>query len=350
MKMETVERINPVLSGIRTGVTRYELEKLTADLETKSIQFVKPLSRNEIDDLERYVFSKRPDIMLRIYGHYGEVCNLTFLERIPSLRKVSADCLMDVAGIETVCKLRDLELLGVGIFNLQSFDFLNDISPTLKRLYLHLTRSKKPRIDSISRFSDLEYLYLEGQQKGIEEIRHLHKLKSIVLRSISTENIDYLKGLDELWSVDIKLGGIKNFDALTMLTNLKYLELWLIRGLFDLSFISELTTLQSLFIQSLKQVKQLPDFSRCNSLRRIYLEDLKGLDDMSSLKTAKVLEEFIFVMAQNQEPEDLIPVLENHAVKKVSCGFGSIRKNERFDKMTFEYNKSQYKYTEFEYK
>jgi hypothetical protein len=334
---------------ISTGVTEEELKILAINPKTHSIQFSEPLTNKEVDILESLVFSIRPDITLRVYGHYKDICDLTFIERIPSLRKISADCLFEANGIEVVTKLENLESLSVGIFNLTNFDFLNGISPNIKELYLHQTRSKKPSIEHLSRFTELEYLYLEGQQKGIESISNLKKLQKIVLRSISTNHINYLEGLQDLWSVDVRIGGIKNFDALSTLPKIKFLELWQVRDLSNLSFISKLTTLQNLFIQSLRQLQSLPNFDNCKSLRRIYLENLKGLKDLSSLKNISSLKEFVYVLAENQEPENIIPVLENVNVKSVFCRFGSDIKNNRFDKLAEQYNKEQYKYKEFVY-
>lgn len=334
---------------ISTGVSENDLEKLSNDPRTRSIQITNPLNNNEIALLETVIFSKRPDISFRVYGHYGKVCDLSFIKQLPSLRKISADCLMDAKGIESVTTLKNLDVLGIGIFNLDNFDFLENIDPNIKYLYLHQTRSKKPNIKAIERFHDLEILYLEGQQNGIEAIRHLTKLKQITLRSISTNNIDHLSELPDLWSVDIKIGGIKNFDGLTSLPKLKYLELWQVRDLKDLSFISKLTTLQNLFIQSLKQVKEFPNIDSSTALRRIYLENLKGLTDLSTLRTAPALEEFVYVSAQNQEPENLIPVLENRSLKSILCGFGSSKKNDLFNKLAGSYKKEPYNYKAFEY-
>lgn len=349
MSVQTINEITGQYQ-ISKGIRKRELEKLASNKKTQSIQFASPLSNSEIDLLEKIVFYKRPDISLRVYGHYGENCDLTFIKKIPSLRKFSADCLMDANGIEVVTELNNLEELGVGIYNLDNFDFLESINPNLKELYLQKTKSKKPKISSISRFTELEYLYLEGQQKGIESIKELKKLKKVILRSISTKNLDYLSDLKELWSVDIKLGGTQNFDALTTLPKLKYLELWQIRNLSDLSFVSKLNSLQNLFIQSLKQLDKLPDFKNSTSLRRIYLENLKGLTNLNSLKNAPSLKEFIYVLAENQEPENLIPVLENKNLESVFCRFGSDKKNNRFDQLAKEYNKAEYKYSEFKYK
>lgn len=347
----SVQTINEIIGQyqVSKGVTKNDLEKLATNPKTQSIQFASPLTDKEIELLEVIVFSKRPDISLRVYGHYGETCDLTFIQRIPSLRRISADCLIDAKGIEVVTQLDNLEHLGVGIFNLDNFDFLDKINPNLKELYLHQTRLKKPKISSIKRFGQLEYLYLEGQQKGIDAISSLKKLKKIILRSISTNNIDYLKNLEHLWSVDIKLGGIKDLSGLTSLKSLKYLELWQIRDLADLSFISKLGSLQNLFIQSLKQLTKLPDFSNNRKLRRIYLENLKGLKDLSTLKNAPSLKEFIYVLAENQKPENIIPALENPSVEKVICKFGSDKKNNSFEELTKQYNKTEYKYSNFEY-
>ncbi|HTJ49645.1 MAG TPA: hypothetical protein VL443_09345 [Cyclobacteriaceae bacterium] len=348
MSIQTVNEVTGRYQ-ISKGVTRNDLQKLASNSKTQSIQFASSLEDKEIELLEKEVFSKRHDITLRIYAHYSEKCDLSFIERIPSLRKLSADCLMEASNIETVIKLKNLDSLGVGIFNLDNFDFLEKINPNIKGLSLHETRSTKIKIECISRFTNLEHLYLERHQNGIESISHLKNLQTIVLRSVSTKNIDFLTKLEHLWSVDIKLGGIKNFDALTTLPKIKYLELWQVRGLGDLSFISSLPTLQNVFLQSLKQVQVLPHLDKNKSLRRIYIENLKGLKDLTALRTAPNLRELICALASNQEPENLIPALENPIIKNVLCGFGSDKKNNRFDELRRQYKKEEYKHSEFKY-
>ena len=347
----SVKAVNEIIGQyqISKGITKKEIIELNEKKNISSIQFSSPLNNIEFDYLEDYLFSKRTDISLRVYGHYSEKCDLNFLKQIPSLQKFSADCLKSVNGIENILELKNIETLGIGIFDLESFDILENINPNLKRLYLYQTKSKKPKIDSIKRFKNLECLYLENQSKGIEEIKTLKNLKDLTLRSITTENLDYLIGLNELWTVDIKLGGIKNFKALETLQSLKYLELWQIRDLSDLSFISNLVKLQNLFIQSLPNVTELPNFEKLIYLKRIYLENLKGLKNLNSLKNAKSLKEFVCVSAQNIEIEDLIPVLENSNLESISCGFENSKKNIAFEKIVSENGKKTYHYSKFEY-
>jgi hypothetical protein len=209
----SVKTVNEIFGKyeVSKGVNQNDLEILASNPKTQSIQFASPLTDKEIELLELVVFSKRPDISLRVYGHYGETCDLAFIQKITSLRKFSADCLTDANGS-------------------------------------------------------------------------------------------------------------------------------------DLSFISELRSLQNLFIQSLKHITKLPDFSNNKKLIRIYLENLKGLKDLSALKNAPSLKEFIYVSAENQEPENLIPVLENPTVEMVFCRFGNDKKNNRFDELAKQYNKSEYKH------
>jgi hypothetical protein len=120
--------------------------------------------------------------------------------------------------------------------------------------------------------------------------------------------------------------------------NIKYLELWQIKGLSDLHVISSLTGLQYLFLQSLRQVVALPPLDRLRKLRRILLDNMKGLNDISSLEYAPVLEEFIHWGAQNMQPEDYLPLLRNRTLKRVSIGFGSDRKNNRFNDLLREHD------------
>ena len=50
---------------------------------------------------------------------------------------------------------------------------------------------------------------------------------------------------------------------------LKYLELWQIRGLSDISVVSSLSDLQYLFLQALRNVDGIPDLSRLTRLRKV---------------------------------------------------------------------------------
>jgi hypothetical protein len=314
-------------------LTRTELEQLAANPAVKVVQSEvrHPVNAPTWDLLNEILLAHRPDVELRLYGGvYDSLCDLSFLHRVRNVRRFSADSLIRVAGIEHLGFLQNLEELSIGIYGLESFDFLDLIPPGIRSLSLEATKSKKPRLDKLSRFHSLRELYLEGQQTGIDVLSRLLTLEKVTLRSISTANLDYICGLPRLWWLDIKLGGIRDLSAIENKHSIKYLELWQVRDLSDLSFISSLTGLQYLFLQSLRNVKAIPDLSKLTMLRRLHLENMKGLKDVSAIAQAPALEEFSHFSARNIEPGKYQPLLSIPTMRSVRVGFGSRKKNEAF--------------------
>ena len=219
----------------------------------------------------------------------------------------------------------------MGIYALENFDFLREIPAGLRELALATTKSKKPRLDELGRFHSLQRLYLEGQQRGIDVLSSLKTLERLTLRSISTNDLGYLERLDRMWSLEVKLGGIQDLSALERKKCLKYLELWQIRGLRDLSFISSLSGLQYVFLQALRNVIAIPDLSRLLELRRLSLENMKALADVSALWSSPSLTEFIHVSANNMRPEQYEGIGKISTLERVLVGFGSKKKNRQFE-------------------
>lgn len=330
-------------------LSEIEIQQLVMDKDLKTLQCSTPVKPQTWELLNDQFFPIRPEVELRVYGFYSLVCDLSFTSKMTNVRHFSADCLRDATGIEHITAMEKLESLGIGIYHLQDFEFLKQVRPELKRLFLGATKSKKPDLSSLSRFISLQEIYLEGQQKNIEVLSQLSDLQDVTLRSISTPDISYLRPLHRMWSLDIKLGGIKNLYALEGMENIKYLELWQVMGLSDISVISSLTGLQFLFLQSLRQITFLPSLKRLKKLRRIFLENMKGLKDISSLEYAPTLEEFILVAAGNMQPEDYLPLLRNPHLKRGIFGLGSNKKNNQFKDLMQAHNIQSFRPSIFEF-
>jgi hypothetical protein len=306
-----------------------EVDALAADPQLCVLQTSSPVDTATWDLLNDRFFTKRPEVELRVFGFYGSACDFKFLSRLQNVRRFSADCLMKAYGIEQVAALEQLESLTVGIFDLESFEFLEQLrTSNLRELSLCATKSKKPSLAPLARFSQLRKLYLEGQQKNIDVVSGLATLEDLTLRSINVPDLDFLRDLRQLWSLGIKLGGSKNLSALDGMAAIKYLELWQVRGLDDISVISTLTGLQYLFLQSLPHIARIPDLSRLGALRRIYLENLKGLREIRALATAPALEELMHCSAEGMQPDQYLDLLKSPTLRRLWVGFGSEKKNE----------------------
>ena len=110
--------------------------------------------------------------------------------------------------------------------------------------------------------------------------------------------------LRKLWWLDLKGGGLRSLSLLPRVGRLKYLELWLIKGLNDIGAIGELPDLQFHFLQALRQVTRLPSLRGCTSLRRVHLQTMRGLRDLSGLAEAPALEELRVVDGSPLQPAD----------------------------------------------
>jgi hypothetical protein len=303
--------------NIPEGLDLQTIEAWVADPDLAVIQTPVPLEERVWALLNEAFFSRRPDVELRVYGFYGSECDLSFVGKMPNVEKFVANCLMKASGVESVAALPRLQTLGVGVYEMQDFGFLDEVHPGIQSLSLEGTFSKKPRIHAISRFRELKRLYLEGQQKGLEAISDLSCLEDLTLRSITVPSLDFLPPLKKLWSLDIKLGGTRNLEVLREMPGIKYLELWQIQKFEDLSPVAEMAGLQNLFLQSLSRIRRLPDLSRATSLRRIVLEGMKGLETIAEAGTAPNLEDLALLACPQFDPLAYEPLFHHRSLRRM---------------------------------
>lgn len=319
-------------------LTLDEVNMLVGDSTLKVLQTSRPVELRTARVLNDNLFSKRSDVLFRVYGFYRTACDLAFLSEMTSLRHFEAD-LLNGKGIESLGALQNIESLFVGIYDLDNFDFLRSLpKEKIRKLFLGATKSKRPSLG-----------YLEKQQKEIEVLSSLSTLEELTLRSISTKGLSYLKSLRDLWSLDIKLGGIRDLSDLRDMNQIKYLELWQIKGLSDIRVISTLRGLQFLFLQDMRNIVAIPDLSKLTALKRIYLENMKGLKDITMLSSAPALKELIHVSAVGWQPKDYEGVLKKGILKQASVGFGSFKKNQIFRELAVKYGVAKYEPSAFSF-
>jgi hypothetical protein len=327
-----------------------EIEYLVSYPKIEVLQCNTPINEATWILLNNEFFLRRPEVVLRIYGPDLPVCDLSFATRMTNVLHFTVNSLLNAKGIDAIAEMPNLQSLVIGVYGLDNFNFLWKVTDRLTSLVLGETRSTKPDLSPLGRFKHLTRIFLVGQQKNIEVLSELKLLEDVTLSSISTPNLEYLNGLLQMWSLDIMLGGIKDFSAIKGMKNIKYLELLQVRGLNDINFISQITGLQNLMLRSLPRINTLPSLLELSKLRRVTLCNLKGVRDFSALQWAPALEEFILIEGQPQQPEDFLPVFRNPALRRASAHFGSIRKEQRFNKLLKNHGIEKYEgYRPFNY-
>ena len=300
----TVPTANPFLRDVKSPLTDDQLSPL--DPRCNFVQFAGPLTDSDHARLARFL-AAYPDITLRIYSQSSNALpNLSFLRHYPFLSRFQVDA-----------------------HHLESTDGIEHLPSTLVFFGFGQTRSKNISLEFLLGFPRLKELYLERHTKNLNVVSNLSNLERLTLRSITLPDLALLLPLGQLWSLDIKLGGTKDLRLLPKVGALKYLELWMIKGLEDLRAIAEVITLQNLFLEALKNVTSLPSFQNLRQLKRVTLDTMKGISDLSPIADAPALEELLIFGANHLRPDDLRPFVEHPTLKAASIGLGSIRKDEQ---------------------
>jgi hypothetical protein len=259
------------------------------------VQFTSPLTDDDFGRLADWL-QPYPEMTLRAYLRHRD---LEFLRFFPFLRRFDVDAAYD----------------------LESFDGLRHLPADLEQLAIGGT---KRRLDllGLERFHGLKSLFLEGHTKRIEVISSLTSLENLSLRSITLPDLSLLLPLPYLRALEIKLGGTTDLRLLPRIGKLRYLELWRIQGLSDVSAIGDMSDLQCLFLQTLKHVESLPDLGKATALRRVRLQTMKGIHDLRPLASAPALEELVLDDMPQLHPDDLTPLIGLPRLRAVSARIG----------------------------
>lgn len=234
-----------------------------------------------------------------------------------------------------------LHLLLVGFSN-TSIDFLRDFPPVrgihlnmrglesleplqhadvnLTQVSLSATR-RKLDLSVLGRFRNLKRLSLERQQKGIECLREFRHLESVSLRSITLSDLSLLVGLPKLEWLWLGLGGTKSLRGIEECPALRYLEVWRVLGLTDLSPIADCLRLEELKLEQLRQVRAIPSFARLKKLTTIRLWGLPTLNDLHPVAAAPSLK-YLSCSDRTRRPSDFACFNRKPRLEVLGTGLG----------------------------
>jgi hypothetical protein len=281
-------------------VTGAEEQRIAIEPAVRYLQVFGPLEDAEYRRLAR-ALEDRPDVGLRAYGG---ISDLEFLRFFPFLRKFLVNDVLEDLTLDGLRHLPDdLDSLGIG-------------------------QAKRPMsLLPIVRFQALRELYVEGPQRDLAALGELTSVEDLTLRSITLPNLEVLRPMAGLRSLDLKLGGTRDIRLLPSVGRLEYVELWMVRGLDDVAPLADLPALEHVRLQGLKNVRHLPSFAGSTNLRRVDLETMRGLIDLAPLAEAPWLEVLLLIDFRHAEPEILQPFVGHPTLRAGIWGFGSKRKN-----------------------
>ncbi|MBB6239937.1 hypothetical protein HDC90_004599 [Pedobacter sp. AK013] len=232
---------------------------------------------NEINNLCKHYNSH---FGIRFYGHTFDCKNL---ERIPNVKNLSLDCMLEVKNLEIVTKLMHLERFGLGVFEMKETEILGaENLHKIKYLMLTGTRIKAFNLDHLRNYHNLTTLMVCGHTKNIDSIGELGQLNQLNLNSISKAPLHFINKLRELKTLKIILGGRSNIDEIEK-NNIENLEIVWVRGFNNLSNISNFGKLKTLRVEDNIQLKELQFDQPLKDLEDIKLLNCKALTTFTGI-------------------------------------------------------------------
>ncbi len=144
--MPGIWRLDASRAEFNDSASAREFQEFAKLANIRVLQCSSPVRESVWRQLSECFLRVRPEVELRVYGHYGIECNFAFLRWVPNVRSFSANCLMRATGVEHLCHLSELKSLEIGVFELKDFNFLENMPKTLTSLGLGATRSRAPSL------------------------------------------------------------------------------------------------------------------------------------------------------------------------------------------------------------
>ncbi|WP_160110919.1 hypothetical protein [Mycolicibacterium houstonense] len=188
----------------------------------------------------------------------------------------------------------------------ESMDGLRHV-PQLRSLIL-LGEDKRRSLDVLSQLTELRVFIVAGHSHQLDVLASLPNLRSVALRSVKRDNLDFLGGAHHLGALTLEYGRIDDLSALPTFPNLQIFGMGYTK-VNDLNPISECTRLVQLTLDHMP-VSAFPDLSALTDLVSVRIDELKGLEDLTPVAAAPNLR-YLAVDSKTLQPE-AFAVLANH--------------------------------------
>jgi hypothetical protein len=150
--------------------------------------------------------------------------------------------------------------------------------------------ARRLRAAEVARWSERQNLWLDHALIVESDLEWMAGVRHLTIWNVLVPD-GFLASLPDLISLDVRGGSGSNIDMARNCRGLQMLIVNQIRGLTDLSVISDLAGLRCLDLYGLPRVTRLPSLTGLLRLERINIGSMKGLESLAELLDAPALRE-----------------------------------------------------------
>lgn len=220
---------------------------------------------------------------VRFYGHYSSIFDCTTLLKIPEVKCLYVDCLLNADNLLTLTKLDKLQKLSLGVYELKETEILNSKNlKQLTELILTETKSKALNLEYLKEYGNLKYLILGGHTKNISSIGNLQDLEYLSLNSIKKTSVEFINKLKRFKTLKFILGGRENINEIED-NEIEHLEIVWVRGFNDISNIGEFKKLNFLKFEDNIKLEKINFTDQMPYLKTLAISNCKTLNSVTGL-------------------------------------------------------------------
>lgn len=227
---------------------------------------------------------------VRFYGHYSLSFDCHTILRIPQVKMLILDCLVQAYNTEALAKLDHLYSLSIGIYELENSDILGIDTLRSLRILNIISDKKILNLQYFKAYTHLEQLHVGGKVKNLDAIGDLEGLNYLALHSISKLSLHFVNRLRKLKHLRILLGGREHIREIEE-NEIESLEISRIRGFHDLTNITNFRALTSLMIEDQIQLREMGFDREMKALEELSISNCKGLTRLTGMEQLPSLRE-----------------------------------------------------------
>ncbi|WP_042161228.1 hypothetical protein [Paenibacillus gorillae] len=220
---------------------------------------------------------------VRFYGHKSISFDGRTLLRIPHVKMLHLNSLVQAHNTDALAALGHLYSLHLGIYELENTDILRIDSLQSLRDLTFISDNKVINLQYFKEFTHLQQLHIGGKVKNLDALGHLEGLEYLALHSISKLPLHFINRLKKLKHLRILLGGREHIQEIEE-NDIDDLEMVRILGFHDLSNIKKFRALTSLRIEDQAKLLEIGFDRGMEALEEISISNCKGLTHLPGIE------------------------------------------------------------------
>lgn len=273
-----------ILINNPVALDRVQIKQDLRDGNQVIVQFSHPdLYASILEEVDELCARLDENFGVRFYGHYSLSFDGRTLLRIPHVKMLHLNSLVQAHNTDTLARLEHLHSLHLGIYELENSDILGiDSLRSLGDLVI-ISNKKILNLQYFKEFSHLEHLHVGGKVKNLDAVGDLEGLNYLALHSISNLPLRFINRLKKLKHLRILLGGREHIQEIEE-NEIADLEICRIRGFHDLSNITKFRALTSLKIEDQARLREIAFDRTMEAMEEITISNCKGLACLSGME------------------------------------------------------------------